>query len=144
MTYYTPPDDKGGTVFDPNDKTFGPIMAAIQRGDFRPAAEMLEVLAARDDDRFDPSTLEDAARFEQRVQVGLQAIDLGDGEDPETDASDVISDVLTALYGPAGMRKPSGGFLYRKDEWGAAEALLDRAFHSWQGDAEDYYLKEES
>jgi len=44
--YYDPPDGfNPGTVFDPCDSTFGPIMAAIQAGDFEKAAARLTALA---------------------------------------------------------------------------------------------------
>jgi hypothetical protein len=41
MEHYEMPEFKSGTVFDPEDDTFGPIMAAIQRGDFLDAAVLL-------------------------------------------------------------------------------------------------------
>jgi hypothetical protein len=43
--YYNPPETLAGTVFDPLDPTFGPIMAAIQAGDFERAARLLAVLS---------------------------------------------------------------------------------------------------
>lgn len=42
--YYTPPEELAGTVFDPHDETFGPIMAALQAGDFEAAAELVATL----------------------------------------------------------------------------------------------------
>lgn len=42
--FYDPPDDRAGTVFDPYDETFGPIMAAIQAGDFEEAIVRLNRL----------------------------------------------------------------------------------------------------
>lgn len=39
--FYEPPEDVGGTVFDPCSETFGPIMAALQAGDFEVAAATL-------------------------------------------------------------------------------------------------------
>jgi hypothetical protein len=39
--YYEPPEDLAGTVFDPSDETFGPIMAALQAGDFEDAHTMI-------------------------------------------------------------------------------------------------------
>jgi hypothetical protein len=44
MEHYARPDDVSATVFDPEDDTFGPIMAAIQRGDFGDAAILLTQL----------------------------------------------------------------------------------------------------
>lgn len=41
MRYYDPPEDPTDTVFDPDDDTFGPIMAAIQAGEFEKAAALL-------------------------------------------------------------------------------------------------------
>jgi hypothetical protein len=43
--HYHPPEDLTDTVFDPHDDTFGPIMAAIQSGDFARAARLLHRLA---------------------------------------------------------------------------------------------------
>ncbi len=43
--HYHAPDDPAETVFDPYDDTFGPIMAAIQAGDFERAARLLTALA---------------------------------------------------------------------------------------------------
>lgn len=40
MRYYEPPEDVAGTVFDPSDETFGPIMAALQAGEFETAASV--------------------------------------------------------------------------------------------------------
>lgn len=48
--YYEPPEDIGCTVFDPCDETFGPIMAAIQAGDFERARDLLANLAAGEED----------------------------------------------------------------------------------------------
>lgn len=41
------PVDLAGSVFDPTDDTFGPIMAKIQRGDFVDAARDLLALERR-------------------------------------------------------------------------------------------------
>jgi len=46
MSHYTPPEFVTGTVFDPEDATFGPIMAAIQAGDFEVARDKLDMLAS--------------------------------------------------------------------------------------------------
>ena len=43
--HYEMPEVTAGTVFDPSDDTFGPIMAAIQAGEFEEAAERLTKLA---------------------------------------------------------------------------------------------------
>lgn len=48
--YYDPPDELAGTVFDPSSEVFGPIMRAIQAGDFAGAAHRLTELEEGDDD----------------------------------------------------------------------------------------------
>lgn len=48
--HYDPPfdpEDAAATVFDPTSDDFGPIMAAIQEGDYEQAATSLTVLATR-------------------------------------------------------------------------------------------------
>lgn len=40
-SHYTLPEDVAGTVFDPRDETFGPIMAALQAGDFEQANRLM-------------------------------------------------------------------------------------------------------
>lgn len=57
-------------------------------------------------------------------------------DDIEAAASDAISDILTALYGPAGTW--SDHFHARQNAREAARNLLDRAYRSYDGDAEDY------
>lgn len=42
--HYEPPEDLADTVFDPHSETFGPIMAAIQAGEFGQAAGLLTAL----------------------------------------------------------------------------------------------------
>ena len=42
--YYDPPDDRAGTVFNPYDNTFGPIMAALQAGSFEAAHALIGAL----------------------------------------------------------------------------------------------------
>jgi len=46
MRHYEPPEQTAGTVFDPTDDVFGPIMAALQSGDFERARDRLAVLIA--------------------------------------------------------------------------------------------------
>lgn len=61
-------------------------------------------------------------------------------------ASDAISDILTALYGPAGhyadVQDDAGDTHWRAvwndDALESAQELLDRSMRSYQGDAEDY------
>jgi hypothetical protein len=86
------------------------------------------------------------------------ALDKIEEDERETYARDAISNILTALYGPAGITREveeseSSAFshtgwkieLYGEVER-KANALLDSAFRSYQGDAEDYNieLKDES
>jgi hypothetical protein len=40
-SFYEEPEDVSGTVFDPTDTTFGPIIAALQAGEFEDARELL-------------------------------------------------------------------------------------------------------
>lgn len=65
-----------------------------------------------------------------------------EGEDRETAASDAISDILTALFGPAGTySNPEHGIgKLNPNEFALNEArrLVEHAFRSWEGDAEDY------
>lgn len=44
--FYEPPDDLTYTVFDPHDPTFGPIMGAIQSGNFEAARDRLDALTS--------------------------------------------------------------------------------------------------
>ena len=46
MSYYERPQDVTGTVFDPSDDSFGPIMRDIQAGDFETAAQRLSGLTS--------------------------------------------------------------------------------------------------
>lgn len=92
-------------------------------------------------DFWDESSLELADGGDQlgrRIELGRQAIELGDDNDPETDASDVISDMLTALYGPEGWHDEEGRYHPNGDAHQQAMGLLDRALRSYEGDAEDY------
>lgn len=93
---------------------------------------------------FDDSILDENSRasYEQRRDLGLEALALV-GEDEETDPTDIISDILTAVVGPAGTYSfTEGDTRYeprtRLAAIRAAQSLLDRALCSWQGDAEDY------
>ncbi len=81
-----------------------------------------------------------------RKAIGMQCIELACGgddhlhlqEERETYAADAISDILTALYGPAGAYDVEGKLESEDAATETAYALLQRAFHSWLGDAEDY------
>lgn len=103
---------------------------------------------------FDPSTLDEdgAATYRKRVYIGERCMALAHGgpapaDDRETAASDAISDILTALYGPAGtyryeseevLDKSLPRYQMRPDAQHAARTLLQDALESWYGDAEDY------
>lgn len=93
---------------------------------------------------FDASTLDDDSRaqYERRYENGRIAVGMLERDDEETQFSDLVSDMLTFLYGPAGYTEGfNGGLAIREDEQLAARALLDRAMRSWEGDAEDYTVE---
>lgn len=60
-----------------------------------------------------------------------------DDVDRETAASDIIADILTAIYGPAGAWR-DGRIEMNDAALLNARQLLDRALRSYEGDAEDY------
>jgi hypothetical protein len=97
---------------------------------------------------FDPMTwTENGQRsYHRRVDVGRRASAMADDNDDETNASDVIGDILTFVCGPAGtysFREGEVSKLHERIEAiSNASALLDRAMRSWQGDAEDYCWEE--
>lgn len=71
--YWHPPESVVGTVFDPSDSTFGPIMQAIQSGEFEKAIALL----------VDMPRAEDAPDMKAIIQPGktckwITAIDPGD------------------------------------------------------------------
>ena len=84
-------------------------------------------------------------RLTKRIERGRAALAACWGYQPEGDedtasaAADTISDVLTALVGPAGHTvEAAPGIVYDQQAGIDARALLDRAYESWAGDAEDY------
>lgn len=89
-------------------------------------------------------THESRRTLSRRVRRGERAIALHpDDLDRETRASDIVSDILTALFGPAGTYTFGGS---RNDDGDAgqnAQDFLDAAFRSWEGDAEDYIREPE-
>ncbi len=97
---------------------------------------------------FDPHTLEDQTMYRRRAYIGGRCMALAsDGpwssresaDDPETAAADAISDILTAVFGPAGTYTGEETLRRDRDEAvEAAAALLFHALQSWKGDAEDY------
>lgn len=68
-------------------------------------------------------------------------------EDAEMAASDAISDVLTRLFGYAGyyVENHDGGSGLVNNEFALNEArrVIERAYESWAGDAEDYTAEPE-
>ena len=83
--------------------------------------------------------------LDSRRSLGNRAIELAfDGEDFDTAAKDVISDILTARFGPAGklvdVINPDGRARVELDREAVenATALVDDALQSYFGDAEDY------
>lgn len=87
--------------------------------------------------------------LDRRTSTGERAILLAesrapwDDEEREQYATDVISDILTALFGPAGISTVGGSITMREDAVENAKALLNRALRSWEGDAEDYTRRPE-
>ena len=84
--------------------------------------------------------------LDRRRSLGNRAIELAsDGEDFDTAAKDIISDILTARFGPAGKLVDDGG-RYKveldRDAVENASALIDSALQSYFGDAEDYIEEE--
>lgn len=81
-------------------------------------------------------------QLDRRTENGRYAIETHPtfeaNEEPETVASDLISDILTALYGPAGTHSVGGSLTPNHDAIEKANELIARAFVSWTGDAEDY------
>lgn len=85
-----------------------------------------------------------AEMLEKRKDVGLVCIATAAShaidethEDFETFATDAVSDILTALLGPAGHYNGHDVHV-DPDVNGRAHAFLDAALRSWEGDAEDY------
>jgi hypothetical protein len=88
--------------------------------------------------------------LESRRERGNEILTLVWGPEPlneerESAAADAISDILTALYGPAGHYEDTGpdeiaGFyaVWNETALRQAEAMLSRSEESWRGDAEDY------
>jgi hypothetical protein len=87
-----------------------------------------------------------------RINTGERCLEIAWGSKPESDdlqsaAYDAISDILTALLGPAGWYVQQGDDL-NKRHWNhealqEAEAMLQAALRSYEGDSEDYIVEEE-
>jgi hypothetical protein len=95
-----------------------------------------------------------SSEYEGRVEIGAKCIELAAGpgeggfdemaEDRETYGGDAVSDILTALFGPAGHcveGEESGPVkrVWNDEARREAEAFLDHCLRSWEGDSEDYY-----
>ena len=98
-------------------------------------------------------TSESQAKLDERVGIGTALIksawcgrvERGD-EDFTTAAKDAISNILTALFGPAGHwiydeGNPVSGvsLVTDADAYADASSLVDDALQSYFGDAEDYH-----
>ena len=89
-------------------------------------------------------------QLDRRTRIGIEACELADaGEERETQARNIVSDILTALFGPAGycewIEASDSESSYRgarvvldEERGGLARTFLDMALESWEGDAEDY------
>jgi len=95
--FYDLPDDRADTVFDPYDETFGPIMAAIQAGDFEEAAAALYRMSAADRD--DCAALIDAAyTWRDHRRALAEREDHGDFEANDWhDSDDEAAAIVSAL-----------------------------------------------
>lgn len=93
--------------------------------------------------------------LERRTAIGEEIMAVAYGgstpheEDRETAASDAISDVLTAMYGPAGhyvivSEEPySSERVDNVEALSNAQGLLSHSMRSYEGDAEDYTVEPE-
>lgn len=75
--------------------------------------------------------------FKRRTKLGAQALDLTGSDDDETRAKDIIADILTTVYGPAGWCK-GREVIVSDSRVDRATTLLNAALDNWIGDAEDY------
>lgn len=82
--------------------------------------------------------------YDRRVTAGEQALSTaGYGlyeDDRETAAVDMIANVLTALYGPAGYYMPTE-VTTEADVMAEARELVERALRSYMHDNEDYIVE---
>ncbi len=98
VKHYEPPEDRAGTVFDPTDETFGPIMAAIQAGDFEQAGLLL--------DRLGPAEVPPAGRVTASAVVNAN---LDTEVVPVADAT--VAELLTVCIGRARDRSEMAEFV---------------------------------
>lgn len=94
-------------------------------------------------------TADSLDQLERRSEIGVDCILLAHGgegellaEERETYAKDAISDILTALFGAAGSyvanHDGETGLIPERFALNEARRLVEEAFESWTGDAEDY------
>lgn len=93
-------------------------------------------------------------QLDRRVLSGREALKTHDSyasEEAETAARDLVSDILTTLFGPAGYCVEGGSpsspgevvvgpykVVLDEERGGLARTFLDMAYESWEGDAEAY------
>lgn len=84
-------------------------------------------------------------KLDRRVRIGIEACELADaGEERETQARDIVADILSALFGPAGycvfhpLNEQPAKIVLDEERGTLARTFLDMALDSWEGDAEDY------
>ena len=84
---------------------------------------------------------ESQATLDRRKLHGEQAINVHPdyplGIDAETAAQDVVSDILTHLFGPSGYHIP-GRVVSDEYALNEARAFIERTFTAWEHDNEDY------
>lgn len=99
------------------------------------------------------------AKLDERIAVGRECIEVAAGDFParagvadddlDTYAVDAVSNIITALLGPAGYMADDGEeahtfeLLEDEDAYAKAEDFLRRALAGWNGDAEDYTESDE-
>lgn len=134
--WYDRPDDVTATVFDPADETFGPILAAIQGGEFGEAAARLNSLdlrtrIARDETRPDPGPLcADCGAVIEEGQTLCDSCDqqrrheaVSESDDGET-VHGIPRDTAEALLRMANLKRDGEG-RYGGTFWDRGEALRD-------------------
>ena len=95
-------------------------------------------------------TADSQRKLDERVSHGIQAVklvnngaDLTLPEEREMAARDAISDILTALWGAPGYWKMGQGVRPNAFALNEARRVVEEAFTSWEGDAEDYIIDPE-
>jgi hypothetical protein len=92
-------------------------------------------------------TRDSQTTLDRRVDIGMKCLCAAQGSgvipdesDRETLAADAISDILTALYGPAGYYLPRE-VTTDEEVMAQARALVNRAVRSFMRDNEDYIVE---